>query len=93
MADGFDIHLNEEQAQRLKAAAEAAGVDPAAYALDVLEQALETSAVRGMREYSAKWAAEDEARWAEYERTGDFSTLEEFLQPFEALFAGPKPKA
>jgi hypothetical protein len=31
MADGFDIHLNEGQARRLKAAAEASGVDPATY--------------------------------------------------------------
>src|SRR5690606_29202452 len=67
MADGFDIHLNEDQARRLKAAAEASGVDPAAYALQVLEQAMDDD-----------WA-EDERRFAEYERTGESISAEEFM--------------
>lgn len=79
MADGFDIHLTEEQARRLKAVAEAAGLDPAAYALNVLQQAMEDD-----------WA-EDERRFAEYERTGDFISLKDFLEPFETLFANEKP--
>lgn len=68
MADGFDIHLNEDQAQRLKAIAEASGVDPAAYALQVLEQAMDQD-----------WT-EDERRFAEYERTGESISVEEFME-------------
>ena len=41
MADGFDIHLNEDQARRLKAAAEASGVDPETYFMQALERALD----------------------------------------------------
>jgi len=36
MADRFDIHLNEDQARRLKAAAEASGVDPETYLLQAM---------------------------------------------------------
>lgn len=68
MADGFDIHLNEDQAQRLKAAAEAAGLDPTAFALQALEQAVEDD-----------WA-EDFRRIAEYERTGESISAEEWMQ-------------
>ena len=58
MADGFDIHLDEERARRLRKAAEAAGVDARVFAMQVLDQALE-----------AEWA-EDFRRVADYERTG-----------------------
>jgi predicted signal transduction protein with EAL and GGDEF domain len=68
MADGFDIHLNEEQAQRLKAAAEASGVDAQAFALQVLEQAMDHD-----------WA-EDVRRIEEYERTGESISAEEWMQ-------------
>lgn len=81
MADGFDIHLNEEQARRLKAAAEAAGVDPTAYALGIIDQVIQDD-----------WA-EDERRFAEYERTGEFISLQEFLRPFEDLLAEKKRRA
>jgi len=36
---------------------------------------------------------EDERRFAEYERTGEFISLEEFLQPFEATFTDAKRSA
>ncbi|MDZ4060132.1 MAG: hypothetical protein U1C75_02975 [Brevundimonas sp.] len=68
MADGFDIHLNEDQAQRLKAAAEASGVDPSVYALQILEQAMEDD-----------WA-EDFRRIADYERTGESIGAAEWMQ-------------
>jgi len=68
MADGFDIHLNEDQAQRLKAAAEASGVDPSVYALQIPEQAMEDD-----------WA-EDFRRIADYERTGESIGAEEWMQ-------------
>lgn len=68
MADGFDIHLNDDQARRLKAAAEAAGRDPTTYALDLLDQAMQMD-----------WA-EDERRFAEYERTGESISAGDWLQ-------------
>lgn len=68
MAEGFDIHLNEDQARRLKAAAEASGVDPATYAVQVLDQALDQD-----------WA-EDVHRVEEYERTGDSIGADEWMR-------------
>jgi len=79
MADGFDIHLNEEQAQRLKAAAEASGVDAQAFALQVLEQAMEPSPAWMVRE--------DAARWAEYERTGISIPAEEAMAEFRRVLS------
>lgn len=84
MADGFDIHLNEDQARRLKAAAEAAGVEPTAYALQALEGAIASVEPTGFGEYPAAWLAEDEERWAEYERTGVTIPLEDALAAFDA---------
>jgi hypothetical protein len=68
MADGFDIHLNEDQARRLKAAAEASGVDPSAYALQLLEQGLDDG-----------WS-EDFRRAQEYEHTGESIGADEWMQ-------------
>ncbi len=68
MADGFNIHLNEDQARRLKAAAEASGVDPTAYAVQLLEQGMEDD-----------WA-EDVRRIEEYERTGESISADEWMQ-------------
>ncbi|MFN3538074.1 MAG: hypothetical protein ACK4Y4_11560 [Brevundimonas sp.] len=68
MADGFDIHLNEDQARRLKAAAEASGVDPETYAVQALEQAMDDG--------------EEARRWAEYQRTGESVPAEEALEKF-----------
>ena len=87
MADGFDIHLNEDQARRLKAAAEAAGVEPTAYALKALEGVIGDISITGVSEYPAAWVAEDAERWAEYERTGVTIPLEEALQDFHANLA------
>ena len=68
MADGFDIHLDEERARRLRKAAEAAGVDAKAFAMQVLDQALEEG-----------WA-EDFHRAADYERTGNSIDAGEWMQ-------------
>ena len=87
MADGFDIHLNEDQARRLKAAADAAGVEPTAYALKALEGVIGDISLAGVSEYSAAWVAEDAERWAEYERTGETIPLEDALQDFHANLA------
>ncbi|MFN3877742.1 MAG: hypothetical protein ACK4MH_05135 [Brevundimonas sp.] len=87
MADGFDIHLNEDQARRLKAAAEAAGVEPTAYALKALEGVIGDISITGVSEYPAAWVAEDAERWAEYERTGVTIPVEDALQDFHANLA------
>ncbi len=67
MADGFDIHIDAEQASDLRAAAEARGLDPAAYALQLLEKAIDSD---------DRWAI-SRARWAEYQRTGESMSVEE----------------
>lgn len=68
MAEGFDIHLNDDQARRLKAAAEAAGRDPTALALELIEQGTQPD-----------WT-EDRRRFGEYERTGESISAGEWLQ-------------
>lgn len=40
MADGFDIHLDDEQAARLKAAAHMADMSPEDYAAQLIDRAL-----------------------------------------------------
>ncbi len=40
MADGFDIHIDEEQAARLTAIAELLGVSPSEYARSLIEAGL-----------------------------------------------------
>ncbi|MBS0297887.1 MAG: hypothetical protein JSR45_16385 [Proteobacteria bacterium] len=71
MADGFHIELDSETTDLLKAAAEAAGVAPEAYAQTLLTTAL-----------SEDWA-EDLARLAEYDRTGEYVTVEEAMANFD----------
>jgi hypothetical protein len=46
MADGFKIEMDDERAQQLKAAAKARGVEPAEFARQLLERALEDDADR-----------------------------------------------
>ena len=67
MADGFDIHLDSDRAERLKARAAEVGLDPAVYAPDVLDQAIGPD------------AAEDQRRWDAYGRTGDTVSAEAWL--------------
>lgn len=73
MADGFDIHLNEDQARRLKVAAEASGLDPADYAVRLLEQGMDDG--------------EEARRWAEYQRTGESVPAEEALAEFRRVLS------
>jgi hypothetical protein len=40
MADGFDIHLDHEQAERLKAAADMVGMSPADFAVLLIDAGL-----------------------------------------------------
>lgn len=72
MADGFDIHLNEEQARRLKAVADASGLAPADYALQVLELAI-----------ADDWA-EEARRLAAFDRSGDAVPADEALAVFRS---------
>ncbi|QFU31611.1 MULTISPECIES: hypothetical protein [Brevundimonas] len=85
MADGFDIHLNEDQARRLKAAAEAVGAEPMEFAIQTLEGVI--GEAFNERAYPATWVAEDAERWAEYERTGVTVSLEDALRDFHANLA------
>jgi hypothetical protein len=75
MADGFDIHLNEDQARRLKAVADASGLEPADYALQVLEQAI-----------AGDWV-EEARRLAEFDRSGQAVPVEEALVAFRSDLA------
>ena len=67
MADGLNIRLDAKRAERLREIADASGLDPADNLFAVLDQAIEHD-----------WS-EDERRFAEYERTGDSISLEEFM--------------
>jgi hypothetical protein len=75
MADGFQIEIDAEMAEQLKGAAEAAGLDPQAYVLDVLKSAL-----------AEDWT-EDLRRLEEYDRTGIAYDAEPVLKDFERRVA------
>lgn len=80
MADGFDIHIDGDRAEQLKAAAEAAGKSPADFALGLLDAALSSE------------VAEDDRRWAEYQQTGEGIGAEEWLGGLrEAVATARKP--
>ena len=70
MADGADIHIDAERAERLKAAAEVAGLSPEAYALKALDRAMDDD-----------WA-EALASLEEFDRTGQSVPAEEALEAF-----------
>jgi len=70
MADGADIHIDAERAERLKAAAEVAGLSPEAYALQALDRAMDDD-----------WA-EALASLEEFDRTGQSVPAEEALETF-----------
>ncbi|MBI1682966.1 hypothetical protein [Caulobacter hibisci] len=72
MADGADIHLDPERTERLRVAAEAAGVTPEAFALNAIDQAIDDD-----------WAS-SLAALEEYERTGVSYDAEEVLTKFQA---------
>jgi hypothetical protein len=67
MADGFDIHVDQDRAERLKAAADRLGLTMADYAMAVLDQALTGAPLRWVDPDPAI----DEAIADEAERTGD----------------------
>lgn len=74
MADGFDLHLDDERAAKLKAAADMAEMSPHDYAMAVLDQALTGAPMRWVDPDPAiDKAIADEAR-----RTGDTIPWAEF---------------
>lgn len=76
MADGsLTISLDDETAEQLKAAAEAAGVSPEAYVRQAVVRRLEED-----------WA-EDLRRAAEYERTGASLSVDEGFDLLRARIA------
>jgi hypothetical protein len=74
MADGFDIHVDQDRAERLKAAADRLGLSMADYAMAVLDQALTGPPLRWVDPDPAI----DEAIADEAERTGDTIPWSEF---------------
>ena len=71
MADGTDIHLDAERAERLKAAAQVAGLSPEDYALKALDRAMDDD-----------WA-EAIAALEEFDRTGHSVAAEDALHGFQ----------
>jgi plasmid stability protein len=66
MADGeLILKLDDDTARRLRAAADAAGLAVESYAADLISSGL-----------AGEWA-DSLARLAEYDRTGDYMSLEE----------------
>ena len=65
--DGMKIDLDDALRRRLNAAAAAAGSPPEVMAAELIRQALDPS-----------WD-EDFARIAEYDRTGEFISVEQFV--------------
>jgi len=72
MAEGFDIRIEGDQAERLRSAADAAGVDVADYTLGLINQSMSSD------------FAEDDRRWAEYLRTGETVSVDEAFAAFDA---------
>jgi hypothetical protein len=80
MADGFDIHLDEDRARRLAEAATMAGQTPEAFALAVIDEAIQDRIEVAADD---SWA-EDMARLAEYDRTGVSIPLADAMDRVEA---------
>ena len=80
MADGaLTLTLDDETAARLETAARQAGLTPEAYAAATLSDALETWPPGAPFD-----TTEAEKALAEYDRTGEYETLEEWSAAFEA---------
>ena len=69
MADGFTLEIDADMAERLKAAAEAAGESVEVFARSIIRHRLEDE----------DWA-EDFRRLAEYDATGEFVSAEDALE-------------
>ena len=71
MADGTDIHLDATRVERLRAAAQVAGLSLEDYALKILDRAMEDD-----------WA-EATAALVEFDRTGHSVPAEDALRRFQ----------
>lgn len=81
MADGFDLHLDDERAAKLKAAADALGLTAADYAMTILDRALDETPLAAIDPDPAI----DEALADQVERTGEvlpWSALRDRLRRF-----------
>jgi hypothetical protein len=83
MADGgLTIQLDDSLSESLKACAEAAGLTPEEFAASVLRSAV-----------AADWE-ESLRRLDEYDRTGEYLTVEEAMDHFDAAVArASKPES
>ncbi len=72
MADGADIHLDPERAERLRLAAKAAGMTPEAFAISAIDSAIDDDWLEAI------------ASLEDYERTGVSYPAEEILAEFRA---------
>lgn len=84
MADGaLTLTLDDETAARLETAARQAGLTPEAYAAATLSDALETWPPGAPYD-----TTEAERRLAEYDRTGEYVSFEDWAADFEAEVEG-----
>jgi hypothetical protein len=75
MGDGYDLHLDAERASRLQTAADEAGLTLGDYAIQVLDRALEAD------------SAEDVRRLAEYQRTGQSISVDDWVDELRRTVA------
>lgn len=87
MADSvLTVFPSDETLRRLTAAAEAAGLSVEVYAARILERALSADGVKGdaaVFQSAHDWTEADR-RLAEYDRTGEYVTLEDWEADFRA---------
>jgi predicted transcriptional regulator len=79
------IRLPDELKQRIDALAAATGKTAHAFMLDALAETAESM------ERQQAFETEAERRWLEYQRTGEYVTLEDMRAYAKGLAAGKKP--
>src|SRR5262245_9200752 len=75
MADGLKIEIDQDQAEQLKAAAKERGVEPADFARQLRDQALEDAADR----------TEIERRWKNYDASGETIDHVEIIEMLKSI--------
>ena len=77
MADGFDIHVDKDRAEKLAGAARSVGLTPEAYVLSLVDEAISVPS-------EDEQMAESLRRLDEYDRTGEAYTVDEVFDRIEA---------
>ncbi len=77
MADGFDIHVDKDRAERLAGAARSVGLTPEAYVLSLVDDAISIPSGDAQLVESLR-------RLDEYDRTGEACTVDEVFDRIEA---------